>query len=103
VTTQAIAFQKTGKNPYKGDKTAAAAGRVLYDQWCAGCHLADGSGRIGSNIVDAQVTYPRVATDTGMFEVIYGGASGAMQAFGNRLTQDEILRLMSFVDSIKKK
>ena len=103
VTAKAIEFQKTGKNPYKGDKESVAAGRVLYDQWCAACHLADGTGRIGSNIIDAQTTYTRVGTDVGMFEVIYGGASGAMQAFGNRLTQDEILRMMSFIESIKKK
>ena len=49
------------------------------------------------------MTYQRVANDVGMFEVIYGGASGAMQAFGNRLTQDEILKMMAFIDSIKKK
>ena len=103
VTTKAINFQKTGKNPYSGDKDAVAAGRATYDQWCAACHLADGTGRIGSNLIDAQVTYPRVAGDVGLFEVIYGGATGAMQAFGNRLTQDEILKMMAFIDSLKKK
>jgi cytochrome c(L) len=103
VSAKAIQFQRSGKNPYNGDKEAIAAGRQLYDQWCAACHLADGTGRIGSNIVDAQVTYPRVANDVGMFEVIYGGASGAMQSFGARLTKDEILRMMAFIESIKKK
>ena len=103
VTAKVIEFQKTGKNPHKGDKESIAAGRMLYDQWCASCHLADGTGRIGSNLVDAQVTYPRVANDVGLFEAIYGGAAGAMQPFGNRLTQDEILRMMSFLESIKKK
>ena len=103
VTARVIEFQKTGKNPHKGDKESIAAGHLLYDQWCAACHLPDGTGRIGSNLVDAQVTYPRVANDVGLFEAIYGGAAGAMQPFGNRLTQDEILRMMSFLDSIKKK
>ena len=103
VTAKAIEFQKTGRNPYKGDKDAVAAGRATYDQWCASCHLGDGTGRIGSNLIDAQVTYPRVATDVGLFEAVYGGASGAMQAFGNRLTQDEILKMMAFIDSIKKR
>lgn len=103
VTPKVLEFQKSGKNPYRGDKDAIAAGRTVYDQWCAACHLADGTGRIGSNIIDAQVTYPRVANDVGMFEAIYAGASGAMQSFGNRLTQDEILRLMAFIESLKKK
>lgn len=103
VTQKVLEFQKTGRNPYKGDKDAAGAGQQLYGQWCAACHLADGTGRIGSNLTDAQVTYPRVANDVGMFEVIYAGASGAMQSFGNRLTQDEILRLMAFMETLKKK
>ena len=103
VSAKVIEFQKTGKNPYRGDAAAAASGRALYDQWCASCHLADGSGRIGPNLTDATVVHPRVATDVGVFEVIYGGASGAMQSFGSRLTQDEILRLMAFLDTLKKK
>ena len=103
VTAKVLQFHKTGKNPYSGDKEAQAQGRAAYDQWCAACHLADGTGRIGSNLTDAQVTYPRVANDIGMFEVVYAGASGAMQAFGARLTQDEILRLMAFMETLKKR
>lgn len=103
VSQKVLEFQKTGRNPYKGDKDAASAGQQLYGQWCAACHLSDGTGRIGSNLTDAQVTYPRVANDVGTFEVIYAGASGAMQSFGNRLTQDEILRLMAFMETLKKK
>jgi cytochrome c(L) len=103
VSAKAIEFLRTGKNPYAGDKEATAAGRALYDQWCAACHLADGTGRIGSSLVDAQVTYPRVVGDVGMFEVIYGGGTGAMQPFGTRLTKDEILRTMAFLASLPKK
>jgi cytochrome c(L) len=103
VTPRVLQFHKSGKNPYSGDKEGIASGRALYDQWCAACHLADGTGRIGSNLTDAQVTHPRVATDVGTFEVVYAGATGAMQAFGNRLTQDEILRLMAFIETLKKR
>jgi len=103
VTKSVLEFQKSGKNPYQGDKDAIAGGRVIYDQWCAACHLADGMGRIGSNLTDSQYTYPRTANAVGTFEVIYAGATGAMQPFGNRLTQDEILRLMAFLDTLKKR
>jgi hypothetical protein len=44
----------------------------------------------------------RFTTDKGMFEIIYGGATGAMQGFGNRLTQDQILQVMAYVRSLKK-
>src|SRR6185369_11190856 len=55
LTTEAIQFRRTGRNPYKGDTSAAASGRALYDQWCASCHLADGAGRIGPNLTDTTV------------------------------------------------
>ena len=38
-----------------------------------------------------------------MFEVIYSGASGEMQAFSKRgLTQDQILRIIAYVRCLKK-
>lgn len=102
ITEQVRAFLKTGNNPYRGNRQAIEAGKQIYNQWCAACHLEDGTGRIGSNLVDDQYTYPRVKTDVGTFEVIYGGGSGAMQAFGNRITQDDILKIMAYLSSLKK-
>ena len=69
---------------------------------CASCHLENATGRMGSNLVDDQYTYPRVATDLGTFEVIYAGAAGAMQAFGNRIPQDDILKIMAYLSSLRK-
>ena len=104
ITQQVREFQRTGVNPYKtSDRNAVAQGKDGYNKWCAACHLADGTGRIGSNLIDAQVTYPRVKTDVGMFEVVYAGASGAMQAFGDRVSQDEILKIIAYVETLKKK
>jgi len=102
VTQQVQQFQKTGKNPYRGNAQAITDGKRVYMQWCAGCHLENGTGRIGSNIVDNSYTYPRVANDIGTFEVIYAGATGAMQSFGNRVTQDDILKIMAYMTSITK-
>jgi cytochrome c-L len=56
---------------------------------------------MGPNLIDDEFHYPRVNTDQGMFEVIYGGAAGAMQAFGQRIDQDEILKITAFVDSLR--
>ena len=103
VTPKVLEFQRSGANPYKADRDAIAAGGVLYSQWCASCHMPDASGRMGPSLVDDRVVHPRVATDVGTFEAIYGGAAGAMQAFGDRLTQEEILKIMAFVDSLKKR
>lgn len=103
VTNKVLQFQRTGNNPFKGEAESAAAGRQVYDQWCASCHLADATGRIGPNLIDNNYAHPRVATEVGMFEVIYAGGAGAMQPFGNRLTQEEILKVMSFLDTLKKR
>jgi len=103
ITPAVEKFRQTGQNPYKGERAAVAAGKNVYGQWCASCHLENGTGRMGSNLVDAQVTYPRVKTDVGTFEVIYGGATGAMQAFGDRVSQDDILKIMAYLETLKKR
>lgn len=94
-------FLQTGENPYRGNQEAIAEGKKAYDQWCASCHLADGTGRMGSNLVDAQVRYPRADTPAGFFEVVYAGATGAMQAFGDRIGQDDILKIEAYVESLQ--
>jgi cytochrome c-L len=44
-------------------------------------------------IVGKDVVYKQVLTEPGMFAIIWGGASGAMQSFHRRgMKQDEMLR-----------
>jgi cytochrome c-L len=95
-------FHETGQNPYVGDPAAIAEGKRYYDEWCQACHLPDGSGRIGPSLIDDQYGYPRAATDVGMFEIVYAGGTGAMQPFRDRLTQDQILKLLAYVHSLKR-
>ena len=96
-------FRNAGRNPYRANATAIGEGKAAYLQNCASCHLEDGTGRIGSNLVDSQVSHPRVSTDVGMFEVIYAGGTGAMQPFAGRITADTILKIMAYIDSLPKK
>jgi cytochrome c-L len=100
VSAAVARFHATGQNPYAGDQQAIEEGKKLYQKWCQPCHLADGTGRIGPNLVDEQWRYERTGTDVGQFEIIYAGGAGAMQGFGQRLGQDEILRLITFVHSL---
>lgn len=95
-------FHETGENPYSGDADAIAAGEDLYRSLCQACHLADGSGRIGPSLDDDDWLRARTDTDVGRFEIIYGGGAGAMQAFGRRITQDEILQVMAYVDTFRE-
>ncbi|MBM3735526.1 MAG: hypothetical protein FJW39_07035 [Acidobacteria bacterium] len=96
-------FRETGRNPYNGNPGAIAEGKAAYVQNCAGCHLEDGTGRIGSNLVDGQYNHPRVSTDIGTFEVIYAGGTGAMQPYAGRVPNDVILKVMAYMNSIKKR
>jgi cytochrome c-L len=101
VFTEAVAeFHVTGSNPYSGEAEAIAEGRQHYNRWCQACHMPDGSGRMGPSLIDDTFRHERAATDKGFFEIVYGGAAGAMQTFGDRLTQDDILRMMAYVESL---
>ena len=104
VETEAVKeFKATGKNAYAGQEQALADGRKLYQANCQTCHLPDGSGRIGPSLIGDQWVRERAATDVGMFEIIYGGSSGAMQSFARRgMSQDEMLRIIAYVRSLKK-
>jgi cytochrome c-L len=102
VTPAVERFHATGENPYAGDQEAIAEGKKIYAKWCRSCHLDDGSGRIGPNLNDNQWNHRRTGTDQGKFEIIYAGGAGAMQAFGDRLNHDEILKLIAFVDTLQK-
>jgi cytochrome c-L len=102
ITEAVESFYAMGENPYKTDAAALADGKKLYLDNCQACHLPDGSGRIGPSLIGNDHHYDRFTTDKGIFEIVYGGASGAMQAFGKRLTQDEVLRVTAYVRTLKK-
>lgn len=103
ITTAVQKFYETGEDPYTGDVAALAEGKQIYELNCQTCHMPDGSGRIGPSLIGDTHHYDRFTTDKGIFEIIYGGATGAMQPFGKRLKQDEILKVIAYVRSLKKK
>jgi cytochrome c-L len=102
ITPAVEQFHKTAENAYSGDPDAIEAGRKLYARLCQACHLADGSGRIGPSLVGDSPKRARTGTDRGRFEIIYAGGAGAMQAFGQRLDQDQILQVMAYLEVLRE-
>lgn len=96
-------FKRTGRNPYNQQERALREGRRLYAARCQGCHLSNGKGRMGTSLVADQPEYSQSLTDAGMFEIIYGGATGSMQPFSLQgLRQDNILKVMAYVRSLRR-
>lgn len=96
-------FHATGENPYLGDAAAIEDGKDIYQGTCAACHMPDGSGRIGPSFLDDQWHYDYTGTMRGRFAIVYGGGAGAMQAFNDRLTQDQILRVLAYLEKLRGK
>lgn len=102
ITEAVVHMQTNGENLYAGDETAIKEGKKLYLKYCKACHLKDGKGRIGPSLRDEKWKYKRAGTEKGRFEVIYAGGAGAMQAFGKRIDQDQILKIMAFTDTFRE-
>ena len=96
-TPAVVEFHQTGKNPNNDKPDALAEGKRLYVLNCQSCHLPNGQGGMGASLVSDKHVYPQVKEDPGLFAVVFGGASGAMQPFSKRLNQDEILKIMAYV------
>jgi cytochrome c-L len=101
VTPAFEAFRQTGANPFAGDEAAIAEGKKLYAKLCQACHLPDGSGRIGPSLRDQQWRHARLETEAGRFEIIHSGGAGAMQAFSRRMSLDQILQVMAYIDTFR--
>ncbi|MFL1875394.1 cytochrome c(L), periplasmic [Hansschlegelia beijingensis] len=90
-------FLETGKNPYLDQPNCLAKAQELYLGACSGCHGHVGEGKLGPALNDNYWTYPDNNTDKGLFETIFGGASGQMGPMYNLLNVDEILLAMAWV------
>ena len=102
ITAAVEHMHATGENLYAGDEAAIQEGEKLYMKYCKACHLKDGKGRIGPNLRDDKWKNERTGTEKGRFEIIYAGGAGAMQAFGKRIDQDQILKIMAFTDTFRE-
>lgn len=95
-------FMKDGKNPYNGNADIIKKGESLYMTGCSGCHGHNAEGKLGPGLADDYWTYPRNATDQGLFELLFGGANGMMGPQYVNFSSDQMLQIMAYLRSIYK-
>ena len=100
ITPAVTGFMASGENAYHGDQAALDEGAKLYVKRCKACHAADGTGKVGPSLVDDEWLYPRTDTEIGRFEIIYGGGKSSMRGFGRQMDQDDILKVMAYIDAL---
>lgn len=88
-------------NPYWQDAAAIREGKRLFDWYnCSGCH-AQGGGGMGPPLIDDTWIYGSAPAN--LYDTIYEGRPGGMPAFGGRIPEDELWKLVAFVTSLSKK
>jgi len=89
------------QNPYQGNAQRAAEGAALFVSYnCMDCHGADGSGAMGPSLQDSRWHFGGTAGD--IFQSIYEGRPDGMPAWGGRIPDDQIWRLVTYVQGLSK-
>lgn len=86
-------------NPYEGNQQRIAEGAKLFIAYnCLDCHGADGSGAMGPSLQDGRWHFGGTPGD--VFESIYEGRPDGMPAWGGRIPDDQIWRLVAYVRTL---
>jgi len=88
------------QNPYGEEAAAAAEGRRLFVRFnCSGCHGGRAGGGMGPSLRDPEWRYG--ATDAQIFSTIAEGRDEGMPAWGTKLNEDQIWKLVAYIKSIR--
>jgi cytochrome c oxidase cbb3-type subunit 3 len=87
-------------NPYHGNVSAMADGRQLFVRMnCSGCHGGRAGGGMGPSLRDVDWLYG--STDAQIFDSIAEGRAHGRPAWGTRLPEDQIWKLVAYVKSLR--
>ena len=98
------------KNPVAVTAESVAAGKQVYQRYCASCHGLTAEGGSGSDIsppapdlTDSE--WKRGSTDGEIFDVIKNGVPPDlnMEPWGDRITDTNIWNVVNYVRSLAKK
>ena len=88
-------------NPFEGNAQRIAEGSKLFIAYnCMDCHGADGAGAMGPSLQDSRWHFG--GSNSEVFESIYQGRPDGMPAWGGRIPDTDIWRLVSYVRTLSK-
>jgi cytochrome c oxidase cbb3-type subunit 3 len=84
------------------DPTLMSVGAAMFRTNCVACHGPSGEGQVGPNLTDDH--YKNVKSIADIASVIANGANnGAMPAWKNRMTENEVVLMSSYIASLRGK
>jgi mono/diheme cytochrome c family protein len=87
-------------NPFDADPQVKTVGSQLYHSYnCIDCHGMDGSGAMGPSLADGRWRFGGSPPE--VFESIYQGRPDGMPAWGGRISDADIWRLVAYVRSLE--
>jgi len=88
------------ENPYEGNLSAMAEGRQLFVRFnCSGCHGGRAGGGMGPSLRDVDWRYG--SSDAQVFSTITEGRDQGMPAWGTKLSEDQIWKLVAYIHSLR--
>jgi cytochrome c oxidase cbb3-type subunit III len=91
---------KPRTNPYTQDPVALAEGRRIFVWYnCYGCHGGHAGGGMGPSLRD--VTWIYGDSDANIFNSIAEGRAHGMPAWGTKLPEDQIWKLVAYIKSLR--
>lgn len=88
-------------NPFEGNAARIAEGGKLFIAYnCMDCHGAEGAGAMGPSLQDGRWHFG--GTPGTIFQSIYEGRPEGMPAWGGRIADDQIWRLVAYVQTLSK-
>lgn len=87
-------------NPYGQDPVILADGRRLFVSYnCSGCHGGHAGGGMGPSLRDQDWIYG--SSEAQVFNSIAEGRGKGMPAWGTKLPDDQIWRLVTYIKSLR--
>ncbi len=87
-------------DPFTGDRVALREGRKLFNWYnCSGCHGGHAGGGMGPSLRDAVWLYGN--RDDQIFDSIAAGRGKGMPAWGSKIPEDQIWKLVAYIKSMR--